>query len=230
MAVAVLAAVVCGAGVAAAEGQVTGSVKFTGTPPEPQRVKMDADPQCALHHKEPVTKNDVVVNSNGTLQWVFVYVKEGLTTKPAPSTEPVVLDQQGCMYAPHVMGIQVGQPLQIVNSDATLHNVNCKPTKSKPFNIAQPTKGMKTTKQFTAPEMPPVVCKCNVHPWMASYIGVVDHPYFGVTDDTGAFTINGLPAGTYTLEAWHEKFGTATQQVTVAEGQPVQADFEFAGQ
>lgn len=213
---------------ASAEGSVTGSVKFTGTPPEAAKVKMDADPQCALHHTEPVVKQDVVVNENGTLQWVFVYVKEGAQPVPAPK-EPVKLDQQGCMYTPHVLGAQVGQPIEIHNSDQTLHNVNCKPAKSKPFNIAQPTKGMKSTKSFTAAEVA-IKCACNVHPWMSSYIGVVEHPYYAVTDDTGAFEIKNLPAGQYTLEAWHEKFGTATQQVTVADGQPAQADFEFAGQ
>jgi hypothetical protein len=234
MMLAVIAAIGCGSGhpqdAAAQDGAgVSGSVKFTGTAPEPQKVKMDADPQCALHHKEAVMKEEVVVNPSGGLKWAFVYVKDGLASKPAAPTEPVTLDQQGCMYSPHVLGIQVSQPLQITNSDQTLHNVNCKPTKSKPFNIAQPTKGMKSTKSFTAPEVA-VKCACNVHPWMASYIGVVDHPYYAVTDDAGAFTIAGLPDGTYTLEAWHEKLGTATQQVTVSGGQAEPVNFEFAGQ
>lgn len=225
-----------GAPKAAAASQATGSaslkgsVKFTGTAPAAERVKMDADPQCALQHKEPVTKQDVVVNPNGTLRNVFVYVKDGLQGKtfPAP-TQPVKLDQQGCLYHPHVLGIQVNQPFQIVNDDSTLHNVNCKPTKSKPFNIAQPTKGMKSMKSFTAPEVM-VKCACNVHPWMATYVGVLDHPFYGVSGEDGAFSISGLPAGQYTIEAWHEKFGTKTQQVTVADGEAKQVDFEFAGQ
>ena len=209
---------------------IQGSVKFTGPTPSSERVKMDADPQCQLQHKEPVTKQDVVVNANGTLQHVFVYVKEGLQgqTFPAPE-QPAVLDQQGCMYHPHVLGVRVNQPLQIVNSDSTLHNVNCKPTKSKPFNIAQPTKGMKSTKQFTAPEVM-VKCACNVHPWMANYIGVLDHPFFSVTNDQGVFSISGLPAGQYTIEAWHEKFGAKTQQVTVGQGEARDVSFEFSGQ
>ncbi len=190
---------------------------------------MDADPQCALQHKEPVHKTDVIVNGNGTLQYVFVYVKDGLQSKPAPSTTPIKLDQQGCLYHPHVFGIQVNQPLEIVNDDTTLHNVNCKPTKSKPFNIAQPTKGMKSTKQFTAPEVM-VRCGCNIHPWMATYIGVLDHPYFGVSGEDGSYTISGLPAGTYTLEAWHEKFGAKTQSVTLGAGETKDVSFEFGGQ
>ena len=211
-------------------GTVHGSVKFTGTAPAPERIKMDADPQCKLQHPEAVNKQDVVVNANGTLQHVFVYVKEGLQGKtfPAPQ-QAATMDQHGCMYQPHVLGIQVGQPLEIINSDATLHNVNCKPTKSKPFNMAQPTKGMKSLKSFTAPEVM-VKCVCNVHPWMAGYIGVLDHPFFSVTGEDGAFHIANLPAGDYTIEAWHEKFGTQSKQVTVAPGQASDITFEFAGQ
>ena len=210
-------------------GTVSGSVKFTGTAPAPERIKMDADPQCLLQHKEPVQKPDVVVNPNGTLQYVFVYVKEGAQGAFPPPSGPAMLDQQGCLYHPHVLGIRVNQPLEIVNNDTTLHNVNCKPTKSKPFNIAQPTKGMKSTKQFTAPEVM-VKCACNVHPWMATYIGVVDNPFFGVTGEDGTFSLKGLPAGTYTIEAWHEKFGTQTQQVTLAAGESKSIDFEFKPQ
>jgi uncharacterized protein (DUF2141 family) len=116
-----------------------------------------------------------------------------------------------------------------VNSDATLHNVNCKATKSKPFNLAQPTKGMKSSKQFTAPEIM-VKCVCNVHPWMAAYVGVVEHPYFGVTGDEGSFSLAGLPAGTYTIAAWHEKYGEQTQDVTVADGETASVTVEFKAQ
>jgi len=215
---------------ATGSASIHGTVKFTGTAPAPQRIKMDADPQCLLQHKEPVNQPTVVVNPNGTLKYVFVYVKQGLEGKTfPPSSTPVVLDQHGCMYAPHILGIQVNQPLQIVNSDATLHNVNCKPTKSKPFNIAQPTQGMKSTKQFTAPEIM-VKCACNVHPWMTTYIGVVEHPFFSVSGDDGSFSLAGLPAGQYTLEAWHEKYGTQTQTVSVADGETKQVTFEFKAQ
>jgi len=206
---------------------IQGTVKFSGSPPAQERVKMDADPQCLLQHKEPVVKQEVVVNPNGTLRYVFVYIKQGLEGRTfATPGQPVVLDQHGCLYEPHVLGIQANQPLEIVNSDPTLHNVNCKPANSQPFNIAQPVKGMKTTKKFTKSEIM-VKCACNVHPWMATYIGVVDHPYYGVTGDEGSFTLAGLPAGQYTLEAWHEKYGTQSQTISVSDGETKQVTFEF---
>ena len=217
---------------AAASGSATisGTVTFSGSAPAQERIKMDADPQCALQHEEPVTKQEIVVNPNGTLQHVFVYVKQGLEGRafPAP-TEPVTLDQHGCLYTPRVFGVRVNQPLQILNSDSTLHNVNCKPVSSKPFNLAQPVKGMKTSKTFTAPEVM-VKCVCNVHPWMAAYIGVLPHPYFNVTGEGGAFTLAGLPAGQYTIEAWHEKLGAQTQTVSVGDGEAKTVSFEFKAQ
>lgn len=188
---------------------------------------MAADPVCQQQHTEPVYSEAVVVNDNGTLRHVFVYVKEGVTGSfPAPS-EPVVIDQAGCQYAPHVAGIQVHQPLEIVNSDATLHNVNVKPTLNRPFNIAQPVQGMKMTKQFTKPEVM-VTFKCNVHPWMNAYLGVLEHPFFSVSDEQGAFAIAGLPPGTYVLEAWHETYGSQAQDVTVTEGQTTEIEFTFS--
>lgn len=217
---------------AAVQGSATirGTVTFTGSAPAQERVKMDADPQCLIQHTEPVHKQEVVVNPNGTLRHVFVYVKQGLEGRAFPTpTQPVSLDQHGCLYSPHILGMQVNQPLEIVNDDATLHNVNCKATNSKPFNIAQPTKGMKTTKTFTAQEIM-VKCACNVHPWMTTYIGVVSHPYFSVSDETGSFTLAGLPAGRYTIEAWHEKYGTNTQTVSVGDGDTKSLTFEFKAQ
>ena len=210
----------------AAGATITGKALFDGTPPVPPKVRMDADPVCAQQHNAAVHAPEIVVN-NGGLQYVFVYVKSGLEGKTFPTpTTPVVFDQRGCLYDPHVLGIQVNQPLQILNSDATLHNVNAKPTQSTPFNLAMPTKGMKVTKTFAKPEiMVPV--KCNVHPWMQAYIGVVPHPFFAVSGQDGSFTINGLPAGTYTLEAWHEKLGTATETVTVTDGETKSVSFTF---
>jgi hypothetical protein len=199
-------------------GTITGSVRFMGAPPQAQAVKMDADPVCKQQHATPVMSEEVVVNQNGTLKNVFVYVKEGAQPAAAPPAAPVVLDQAGCWYKPHVFGIQVNQPLEIVNSDATLHNVNAKPAANQAFNVAQPAKGMRTTKKFAKPEVG-VKFKCNVHPWMSAYAVVLDHPYFAVTDDQGAFSITGLPAGSYTLEAWHEKYGAQTQTVVVGSGE-----------
>jgi len=210
----------------AGSASVHGTVRFDGTAPPREPVQMAADPVCQQQHTSPVHSEDVVVNENGTLKHVFVYVKEGVTGSfPAPTT-PVVLDQNGCWYTPHVFGIQVGQPLEIVNSDPTLHNVNAKPRQNRPFNIAQPVKGMKTSKAFTAPELG-VKFKCNVHPWMSAYGHVVAHPYFSVSGSDGSFAITGLPAGTYVLEAWHEAYGTQTQTLSVADGESKSVDFTF---
>lgn len=205
---------------------VRGTVRLNGTAPKAEVVKMSADPVCQQQHTSPVLTDAVVADAQGGLQHAFIYVKEGLSGAfPAP-TAPVVLDQAGCWYRPHVFGLQVGQPLEILNSDATLHNVNAKPVANPPFNVAQPVKGMKTTKKFTKPELG-VHFKCNVHPWMSAYAGVVAHPFFAVSGADGTFTISGLPAGTYVLEAWHERYGTQTQQVTVGDGATQTAAFAF---
>jgi len=190
---------------------------------------MDADPVCQQQHATAVRSEDVVVNGNGTLKNVFVYVKEGVHGAYSAPTTPVTLEQVGCWYRPHIFGLQVNQPLEIVNSDATLHNVNAKPMINVPFNLAQPVQGMKSLKKFTKPEIM-VKFKCNVHPWMNAYGGVLDHPFFGVSDDQGAVTIVGLPAGTYTLEAWHEVYGTQTQTVTVGDGEKKTVAFSFTAQ
>ena len=210
---------------AAGNATVSGKATLEGTPPAMEKIKMAADPVCLQQHAEPVMNEAVIVN-NGALQNVFVYVKDGLPQAdyPAPK-EPVVLDQKGCTYHPHLFGIQVGQPLEIRNSDPTLHNINSQPAANKKFNVAQPIQGMKTVKTFDKPEMVPF--KCNVHPWMAAYAGVVNHPFFGVTGADGTFRLSGLPAGTYTVEAWHEKYGTQTQSVTLADGETRQLTFTF---
>ena len=209
-------------------GSITGKVNFTGTPPQMEQISMNADPVCAGLHSEPVYAETVIANSNGTLKNVFVYVKEGLEGKtfPAPTT-PVTIDQKGCHYTPHVFGIQIGQPFEILNSHSTLHNIHSMAEKNKQFNLGMPIQGMKLTKKFDTPEVMAKI-KCDVHPWMSAYIGVLPHPYFGVTGDDGTFEIKDLPAGEYTVEAWHEQYGTQTQKVTVGEG-PASVEFTFNG-
>ncbi len=206
---------------------VIGKVMFEGTAPTPQPIKMDADPVCLLQHKGGASSEEVVVNSNGTLKNVFVYVKEGLQGQKfeAPKT-PVVFDQKGCHYEPHVFGIQVNQPFEIHNDDETLHNVHALPKNSKEFNLGMPLKGMKLTKTFTSPEIM-VKVKCEVHPWMSAWGGVVDHPFYAVTGDDGTFTLKDLPPGEYTIEAWHEKYGTQTATVKVPDS--TEASFTFKG-
>ncbi len=206
-------------------GTLSGRVALSGKAPGPEKILMSADPVCQQQHKDPVFKQDVV-SKNGTLQHVLVYVKEGAPEGQPVPTQPVTINQVGCVYEPHVFGIQVGQKLEVVNSDATLHNINCQPKANKKFNIAQPTKGMKTAKTFDKPEVG-IPLKCNIHPWMAAYAGVFSHPFYAVTDENGTFSIKGLPAGSYTIEAWHEKLGTQTQKVTVAEGETKELTFSF---
>ena len=206
---------------------LTGKVLFEGTAPTPIPIKMDADPVCLLKHKDGATSEEVVVNPNGTLKNVFVYVKEGLQGQKfeAPK-DPVVFDQNGCHYNPHIFGIMVNQPLQILNSDGTLHNVHALPKSSKEFNLGMPIQGMKLTQKFTAPEIM-VKIKCEVHPWMTAWGGVLDHPFYAVTGDDGTFTIKDLPPGEYVLEAWHEKYGTQTATVKVPD--TTEVSFKFKG-
>jgi hypothetical protein len=213
---------------AADSASISGKVAFEGTPPKPKKIKVDADPKCAeMHMDEPLYTQEVEVNDNGTLRNVFVYVKGGLAGKTyEPPKEPVVLDQVGCHYVPHVFGIMAKQPLKIRNSDDTLHNIHALPTKSKEFNIGQPNKGMETTRAFPNPEVM-VHFKCDVHPWMSAYAGVLDHPFYSVTGQDGSFSIKGLPAGEYVVEAWHEKYGAQTQTVKVGDGEAKEVQYTF---
>lgn len=207
---------------------ITGVVSFTGTPPAAEPIDMSAEPTCADKHDSPPVRTRVAVGDGGGLANVFVYVKEGLEQRQWPaSDEPPVLDQDGCEYRPHVLGVRTGEQFTIRNSDGLLHNVNAQPQTNRGFNVGQPT-SMETNRSFSQPEiMVPVTCE--VHGWMEAYIGVVDHPYFAVTDADGSFRLENLPPGTYTLEAWHEQLGTQTMEVTVAAQQTQQADFTFDG-
>ena len=211
---------------AATAATVTGKVKFDGTPPPAQPIKLSSDPYCQKANPGLTTETEIV-GKDGAVENVFVYVKDGLgnRTFPTPS-DPVVLDQKGCHYSPHVLGIQVGQPLQIVNSDDTLHNVHGLAKANKEFNQGQPIQGMKMTHTFSTKEVM-VPFKCDVHGWMNAWIGVLDHPYYAVTSADGSFTLKGLPPGTYTIEAWHEKLGTQTQTVTVGEKETKDIGFTF---
>lgn len=225
-ALAILAAAVALPSVASAETKVSGKATLEGEAPKQKRLRMDADPVCAGAHDGPVLAEEVVVGEGGGLQNVFVFVKEGLSGDfPAPS-DAVVLDQNGCQYKPHVIGVQVGQPLQILNSDKTLHNVHGMPKTNPGFNFAMPKFVKKKDHQFDSVETM-VAVKCDVHPWMSSYIGVVDNPFFAVTGPDGTFEIDGLPPGDYTLVAWQEKYGTQEAKVNVAADGTSTVDFTF---
>jgi len=210
---------------AADAGTVSGTITYKG-PDDDTEIKMNADPVCAGLHKTPVDTNNINVK-DGKLADVFVYVKSGLTgTYPAPA-EAKTLDQQGCLYHPKVFGIQVGQKLNIKNSDPTLHNIHALPTKNTEFNQGQPFKDMQFDKTFDKPEVL-LHFKCDVHPWMSAWVGVVEHPFYSVSDEGGAFTIAKLPAGKYTIAAVHPTLGEKTQEITVAPGQTATASFEFS--
>jgi plastocyanin len=211
-------------------GDISGRVVFTGTPPPVDVVRMGIDQVCAQTVGANVQSQAVLIGKDGALENAFVYVKDGLD--PAYSfvipTTPVTLDQKGCRYTPRVFGVRAGQPVEIVNSDATLHNVHALPMMNQEFNQGEPAQGARMQKTFTVPEVM-VRFKCDVHAWMSAYVGVMTHPFFAVTGADGTFSIKGLPPGTYTLEAWHEKFGTRTANVTINEHQTEHPSFSFSG-
>ena len=203
-----------------------GTVLFTGPVPPPTRSALKSFTECALHHKGDVYNDDALIK-DGKLQNVFVYVKEGLENKTfTHPQEPKVLDQVGCIYKPHVLGIETGQELVIKNSDVSLHNVHSHSKNQQPFNIAMPVQGMKIKKTFTAPEVM-IPLTCDLHPWMKSYIGVLAHPFYSVSNESGHFSIANLPPGEYTIEAWHEKFGTHTKKVSITAEAPKPIEFTF---
>ena len=188
--------------------------------------------QAGLHARprlSPQKSEEVVVNDNGTLRNAFVWVKSGLPDKHwQVPTAAVELDQSGCMYKPHVLGVMTGQNIEIKNTDPTNHNIHPLPKSNQEWNESQPPGSVPKMQSFARQEvMIPV--KCNIHPWMRAYIGVVSHPFFAVTGDDGTFTIKGLPPGTYTIETWHEKYGTQDQQVTVGAKESKTVDFSFKG-
>jgi plastocyanin len=206
----------------ATAGAVTGRVVFDGTPPENPLVKVSSDPQCGNE-----TRVEHYLVTDGGLDNVFVRVKDGLGNYSFDTpAEPVKLDQQGCRYVPRVVGVRAGQPIEVTNSDATLHNVHSLPETNREFNFVQSTQGQKDLQTFTAAEVM-VPLKCDLHPWMNAYVGVVEHPFFAVTSAGGTFELKGLPPGTYTIEAWHEKAGTQSQQVTIGANESKAIEFTF---
>ena len=204
---------------------VSGKIAFEGDAPTPTPINFGAEQQCALMHgdKKPLNE-DLIVNPNKTVKHVLVYVKEGATGDfPAPTT-PVEIDQNGCMFSPHVSVAMAGQKVVFKNGDELLHNVRTESKVNKIFNIAQPVKDMTTEKVFQEPEVG-IHIRCDVHYWMSAYLHVLKYPFFAVTGEDGSFTIKDLPAGTYTIEVWHEKLGAQTQVVTVGEGEQKTVDF-----
>jgi plastocyanin len=216
-------------GVAGAASSITGVVTFDGKAPALKPLAMDADPACAKKHSTPVASEMLILGSGSTMGNIMVWVSKGLPsgkTFPAPKT-PVVFDQSGCQYKPHVIGVMAGQPYKILNSDGIVHNVHALPKINTPFNRPMPATLKETTVTFEKPEANFQV-KCDVHPWMTAYVGVFNHPFFSVTAADGKFTISGLDPGTYEITAWHERLGTQTASVTVGATDTKTQNFKFA--
>ena len=216
-------------GVALAASSITGIVTFDGKVPALRPIAMDAEPVCAkIHAGKPVPNEMLALGSGNTMGNIMVWVSKGLAagkTYPAPKT-PVVIDQKGCTYTPHVMGIMVGQPYRILNSDGILHNIHTLPVINPSFNRGMPATVKEATTTFPKPEAMFHI-KCDVHPWMSAYMGVYTHPFFSVTSTDGKYTISGLDPGTYEITAWQEKLGTQTASVTVGASGTKTQDFKF---
>ncbi len=217
------------------EGSVTGAIAYNGTPPAPKKIDASADPACGQANPNLSTEDNVV--KDGKLANVFVYIKDGATadgtkvgdyTFPTPSGA-VTLDQKGCHYVPHVVGLQANQKLRITNSDPTTHNIHPTPKVNAEWNQSQTAGSGPIEKTFARAEVL-IPVKCNQHPWMKSYVGVLKHPFFAVSAEDGSFTIKGVPPGKYTVVAWHEGGATGTEktmQVTVPANGSAKADFAF---
>jgi plastocyanin len=241
VAVLTLAATACGGAAPPAEtpassaidpataATITGRVRFDGPAPGRDILRIDGDRQCvALNGSSEQPDDAILLGDDHALQNVFVYVKDGLGKQPFPiPSAPVVIDQQKCRYIPRVVGVRVGQPLEVRNSDPLLHNVRSASDINQPFNQGQPVQGMKYSHTFTTREvMMPI--KCDVHAWMSAWVGALEHPYFAVTAAAGTFELADLPPGTYSIEAWHERLGVQTQQVTVGPKESHDVVFTFA--
>jgi plastocyanin len=213
---------------AASEGKITGTIKLNGTPPHQKPIDMSKEPSCqAQHAAKPVTTENVVVGSNGGLANVVVYISDGLSPAAAAQvpSQPAEINQKGCQYIPHVVVLDTNQDMKVVNSDQTSHNIHPLPTKNSQWNKSQPPNTPPFDAKFTTEEVA-IPVKCNIHPWMHGYIAVVKGPY-GISNDSGTYTIDGVPPGNYTITAWQEEYGTQTAKVTVAAGKPGTADFTF---
>jgi plastocyanin len=207
-------------------GTIAGVVRFDGTPPPMGTLPLAGWAGCADEYHGAVPTGDVLVH-DGLVENAFVYIKEGLGTRVfAVPTAPVVIDQRGCVYRPRVVGAQVGQPIEFVNDDPTLHNVHGTPHDSSPWNFTMPVQGSRRTVRLEKPEVM-VSVRCDLHPWMQGWIGVVDHPYFAVTGADGRFKLDDVPPGDYVVAAWHERFGVREMHVSLPPKGTAEATFTF---
>lgn len=207
-------------------GDLSGTITYEGKVPKKKTLRMDSDPVCSAAHKEAVYSESFIVDENGHLANVLVYLKN-VQSDTAP-IGAAIIDQNGCMYTPHVLGIQAGQELKILNSDPTMHNIHGLPKVNKEFNFGMPKTVKERSVSFDKTEDVFVV-KCDVHPWMKSYVQVFDHPYFAVSCTDGNYVISDIPPGDYEVVAWQEKFGskrTITKTVSIGDDSTT-LDFKF---
>jgi len=212
---------------AATAGSISGTVKLNGEPPVFRPIDMSAEPACVAANPTPIAPPVVVLGDHGALANVVVYVKSGLGKyRYETPSEHAVLDQKACMYIPRVLAFRTNQPLEVKNTDPATHNVHPIPRDNKSWNRSLPAGAEPFITSFPNPELAmPVVC--NIHPWMRAYLFVFDNPYFEVTTKTGSFDLSNLPPGTYTIEAWHERFGTLDQTVTIGPKESKSTLFTF---
>jgi plastocyanin len=205
-------------------GSISGKVTFEGTPAKQHTIDMSQEPSCAKQHTTPATTESVVTGPNNTLENVVVYISAGAQDESAPS-QPVVLTQKGCRYAPHVTVLQVNQELEIVNDDQTFHNIHPLPKNNREWNKSQPPGSPPVEDKYARPEFIPV--KCNIHPWMNGTLAVLKNSHYAVTSGQGEFKLSNLPPGTYTINAWHESYGEQTQEVTITGSETKAVNFVF---
>ncbi len=215
------------AGTVLGGGAITGRVLYRGSVMPAEAIGMNADPFCHASHAEPSRKEDLLVTADGGLKNAFVRIASGMERRFAPPATPAMLDQRGCLYRPRVLGMQVGQPLLVLNSDATLHNVHTTSHANPAFNFGMTLQGQEAMRYFHSEEVM-IEVRCNVHSWMAAYIGVLWHPFFDVTGDGGRFAIKNMPAGAYVVEAWHERLGTLRRAVTLGQDETADIVLEYS--
>ncbi|MGA9939239.1 MAG: carboxypeptidase regulatory-like domain-containing protein [Candidatus Acidiferrales bacterium] len=212
----------------ATAGAITGTVTFEGTPPKFHAIDMSAEAACVQENPKPVVPPIVVLGPHDALADTVVYIKSGLGAyRYDTPTDPAVLDQKGCMYVPRVLAVRTDQPLEIKNTDPVTHNVHPMPRENKSWNRSLPEGSEPFMTKFPHQELA-IPVACNIHPWMRAFLFVFDNPFYDVTTKTGTFELKGLPPGTYTIEAWHEHFGTLDQAVTLGPKESKAISFKFS--
>jgi plastocyanin len=205
-------------------GTISGKVTYTGTPVKQKAIDMSKEPSCAKQHATPVTTETIVTGANNTLQNVVVYISAGADDANAPA-QAVTFTQKGCQYVPHVLALHTGQELQVANGDQTSHNIHPMPKVNREWNKSQPPGSPNISEKFDQPEF--ISVKCNIHPWMHGWFVVLKTNHYSISGDNGGFSLPNLPPGKYTISAWHEDYGTQTQDVTITGNETKSIDFTF---